>query len=236
MTHVSYTNIGKRAINQDHYYPIDDTLQSNLFIVCDGVASSPFGEVASKQICEAAPRFFSQNHESSSDINFDSLAIYLRESLAKMESIHPEIKGMSSTIVLLYFASDGASIAWMGDSRLYHIRDGKILYMTEDHSLANDLKQKGLLEENQTPSRNFIVRSMNTRTKDSFSIQLIPVSNLHEGDFFLLCTDGVLENITNQNLTELMVSGSSISNIADEIKLQCMGKTSDNYTFQLIQI
>ena len=81
MTHVSYSNIGKRAINQDYIYPIDDKTDSNLFMVCDGVGSSPFGEVASKEVCEAADRFFTErSYTRLSDINFDALADYLRES------------------------------------------------------------------------------------------------------------------------------------------------------------
>ena len=143
---------------------------------------------------------------------------------------------MSTTIVFIYFIEGGAAIAWMGDSRLYHIRQGEILYMTQDHSLINDLRKKGNTEVNEGRIRNFITRSMNSRTINDFSIHLIPGADIQKGDYFFLCTDGVLENITDEILARVLDTNEAISIKADIIISQCMDKTSDNFTFQLIQI
>jgi protein phosphatase len=76
---------------------------------------------------------------------------------------------------------------------------------------------------------------MCTQTAYPFSTHLIPQADIHVGDYLFLCTDGVREQITDDMLVEMLNPKLPIQTISENIITQCLGKTRDNFTFQLIQ-
>ena len=224
------TNIGSRSINQDACFSGDP-----LFIVADGVGGAPYGDVASKLVCSSLAEYFQQNQVTLYTEEYLNKALQCAvKRFLETESKYPETKGMATTVVLLAFDSAGASVAWLGDSRLYHIRSGDILYATEDHSLINQLLNKG--EAVTGISRHRITKCVRSINTDSFSFHRIPQSQIQTGDFFFLCTDGVLENITDEMLRTELNTKDSLDQKAQKIFTLCEGKTRDNFTFQIIQI
>jgi serine/threonine protein phosphatase PrpC len=230
MNYTSLTNIGSRNKNEDAFYESE-----SLFIVCDGVGGANYGEVASKLACSSLSDYFAQNPET--DYNYEYLNNALRHTIQQFqetENKYPETKGMATTVVLIAFDKVGASIAWLGDSRLYHIRNGEILFVTEDHSLVKELAKKG--EDVSGIKKNIITKSLNAKTESEFSTKTIFQNKIHKNDFFFLCTDGVLENITEEILCRELNSRGTVEVKAQKIVELCEGKTSDNFTFQLIEV
>lgn len=115
---------------------------------------------------------------------------------------------MSTTVVLLAFDKDGAIIAWIGESQLYHIRRGQILFITEDHSLINELAKQD--KDVSNIRRNIITQSLSEKGDAQFSFQSIGSSDIQKGDYFFLYTDGVLENITDEKINRIF----SLSSLA----------------------
>jgi protein phosphatase len=230
MQSLASTNIGKRNKNEDAFHA-----GNNLFIVCDGVGGAKYGEVASKLACSSFANYFNQNPSPVFGCEYLNKALsYTRQQFRETETKYPETKGMSTTVVLIAFDNDGSIIAWMGDSRLYHIRNGKILFVTEDDSLINQLSKKG--EDISNVSRNIITKSLNAAKDDAFSFHGLSKEQIKTGDYFLLCTDGVLENIDEQKINRLFSDNPSLEELQKNILNQCDNKTNDNYTFQLIHI
>lgn len=223
---ITHTHSGLRPTNQDAFYA-----NGNLFIVCDGVGGNAYGDIASKLACTSLSDYFKNTSFSKEDIAnaFKSTQFQFRE----MVSQYPEMKSMSTTAVILAFDNEKASIAWMGDSRLYHIRNGEILFVTEDHSLKNELAKKG--EDVSHIKRNIITKSLSANHAVEYSLHKISREKIMDGDFFFLCTDGVLENVTDEFIKSHFQSGNALEEIKELILEECEGKTKDNYTFEIIQ-
>ncbi len=228
MQSIAHTHKGLRPTNQDAFYTSDD-----LFIVCDGVGGKAYGEVASKLACSSIADYFKQSPTVIYDCDYLNKALqYTIQQFQETENKYPELKNMATTVVLIAFDSDGAIIAWIGDSRLYHIRKGQILFMTEDHSLINELAKQG--KDVSDIKQNIITKSVSANGKTGFSCQILHKSEIQQGDFFFLCTDGVLENITNEKINRIFSLDSALERIKEQIIKECEGKTNDNFTFEII--
>jgi len=137
--------IGSRSNNEDTIYPNKKqaTKEDTLFLVCDGVGGSEKGEIASQLVCEGFAFYFDLKPESEFEqINEDYIKGALEYSQDKIDEYlaeNPNSKGMGTTLTLLSFHSQGATIAHVGDSRVYQIRNGEIIFKTSDHSFVNEL-------------------------------------------------------------------------------------------------
>ena len=104
-----------------------------LFLVCDGVGGANKGEVASSLICDHFPSHFNNSKtEIIHDRINDSIA-YVKKQLIEYVSANTECQGMASTFTMLFINKDKCYVSWIGDSRIYHIRDGKIIFKSKDH-------------------------------------------------------------------------------------------------------
>ena len=148
-------------------------------------------------------------------------------------------------MTFLKLHAGGATIAHMGDSRVYHIRPGKdadstqILFMTEDHSLVNDLIKIGELtpeEAKVSPQKNIITRAMQPHMERQPKADIHHVTDIKPGDYFYLCSDGMLEEMEDANIR----FNFSDMNGDDENKVQVLTNATidnrDNHTALIIHI
>jgi len=227
---------GRRDNNEDSILASPD---KGLFMACDGVGGSQKGEVASDVACKSIQQYFrSVVNRPGTGEDIES-AIALAE--ANMDSYvaqNPGSAGMATTLTLLYFAGPDALAAHIGDSRIYHVRDGEILFKTFDHSLVNELLATGSITEEEArthPRKNVITRALQGGSSPAVAT-IKKLSGLQNGDFFLLCTDGILESITDGYLSENLVSGADILDIITEMDNLCAENSRDNYSAILIRI
>ena len=225
--------LGKRANQEDNIYPIEGKATENdrLFLLCDGMGGHEHGEVASQSICKSLSLFLLQHAVASEDLEdkliSDALA-YSYEELDKL-AIAGDTRQMGTTLTLLYFHGNGCTAAHIGDSRIYHLRPSShtILYKSRDHSLVYDLYQAGELtyEEMKTfPQKNVITRAMIAGDRSHPKPDVIHISDIQPGDYFYICSDGMLEQMEDEELLDVFVA-----NVRDEEKRQMLiSETSDN--------
>ena len=225
--------LGKRANQKDSIYPIEGKATENdrLFLLCDGMGGHEHGEVASQSICKSLSSFLLQHVVASEGLEdkllSDALA-YAYEELDKL-AIAGDTRQMGTTLTLLYFHSNGCTAAHIGDSRIYHLRPSShtILYKSRDHSLVFDLYQAGELtyEEMKTfPQKNVITRAMIAGDRSHPKPDVIHISDIQPGDYFYICSDGMLEQMEDEELLDVFAA-----NIRDEEKRQMLiSETSDN--------
>lgn len=225
--------LGKRANQEDSIYPIKGKATENdrLFLLCDGMGGHEHGEVASQSICKSLSSFLLQHAVASEGLEdkllSDALA-YAYEELDKL-AIAGDSRQMGTTLTLLYFHSNGCTTAHIGDSRIYHLRPSShtILYKSRDHSLVYDLYQAGELtyEEMKTfPQKNVITRAMIAGDRNHPKPDVIHISDIQPGDYFYICSDGMLEQMEDEELLDVFVA-----NVRDEEKRQMLiSGTSDN--------
>ena len=225
--------LGKRANQEDSIYPIEGKATENdrLFLLCDGMGGHEHGEVASQSICKSLSSFLLQHAVVSEGLEdkllSDALA-YAYEELDKL-AIVGDTRQMGTTLTLLYFHGNGCTAAHIGDSRIYHLRPSShtILYKSRDHSLVYDLYQAGELtyDEMKTFSqKNVITRAMIAGDRSHPKPDVIHISDIQPGDYFYICSDGMLEQMEDEELLYVFAA-----NVRDEEKRQMLiSETSDN--------
>lgn len=147
---------------------------------------------------------------------------------------HPGTSRMGTTLTLVYIGVNHISAAWCGDSRIYFFRNGKILWRSEDHSYVNALVKHGEItpeEARSHPKRNVITSSLSANGNDS-EIDLYHMGDVRENDTFLLCTDGLLEQISEDLLLKIL---SDSRDDKESLFLHySKEKTKDNFSMYLL--
>ena len=236
--------LGKRASQEDSIYPIEGKATENdrLFLLCDGMGGHKHGEVASQSICKSLSSFLLQHAVASEGLEdkllSDALA-YAYEELDKL-GIAGDTRQMGTTLTLLYFHSNGCTAAHIGDSRIYHLRPSShtLLYKSRDHSLVYDLYQAGELtyEEMKTfPQKNVITRAMIAGDRNHPKPDVIHISDIQPGDYFYICSDGMLEQMEDEELLDVFSA-----NVRDEEKRQMLisetSENKDNHSAYIVHI
>lgn len=168
-----------RQINQDVCLTLYDNLRSTaLLVVCDGMGGAKAGNIASEIAAEA----FMEHMKShlSEDSNIIDIMQHMNEAVraANIKVYERSINdidcaGMGTTLVAAAVAGNGVVIVNVGDSRAYHVTGSKITQITKDHSVVEDMIDRGDLkrsEANTHPNRNLITRVIGTSvdTKPTF--------------------------------------------------------------------
>ncbi len=201
------TDIGRRrASNQDNKAVLPATPQQFrtrgwLFMVADGMGAHAAGELASEIAADRVPKIYEHRSEYSPPLALRmSLERANGEINAKGESGH-EFKGMGTTCTTLVLLPRGAIIGHIGDSRCYRIRGRTIEQLSRDHSLVWELETAGGMSREQAADaapKNIITRSMGPHPHVDVDLEgPFPVM---AGDVFLLCSDGLSGQVTDEEI------------------------------------
>lgn len=192
------TDIGRvRAINEDAYYLPQG--EERFCAVADGMGGHNAGEVASALAVETFSRQMRQRGELSCQALRDAVerandAVY--EAALENEGMN----GMGTTFSALALSNGEAFLAHVGDSRVYLIRDGAIMQVTTDHTLVEEMVERGMLTPQEArvhPRRNIITRALGTEPwVDVDAIQLYT----RPGDAFFLCSDGMTNYVEEREI------------------------------------
>jgi len=233
---------GNRDHMEDYIFPLHGTASDNdrLFIVCDGMGGHTKGEVASKLACEEFASYFRNNKpEELSEKYFLSAFDHVQDEFDKYISSHTEAKGMGTTIVLVYLAEDAATVVHCGDSRFYHLRKDKILFRTRDHKLVEEMVRQGIISAEAAknhPKKNVITRAIQGKLVSNPKPEIHFLRDLKPGDYMLLCTDGISDGLSDQQISEILSSDTSDEEKMNLIQAMCEGNSNDNYSAYLIKI
>jgi protein phosphatase len=237
--------IGGRTNQEDSIYPSKGTADADslFFLVCDGMGGHENGEVASKSVCDSFGEFLSGIGEE--DFNrgtFDRALDYAYKELNQKDD--PSVsKKMGATLTFLYLYHRGAFMAHIGDSRIYHLRRtndaATILYKSRDHSLVNELLQAGIItpeEATRHPKKNVITNVMQPNQQNPGKPMVFETADVQTDDFFFLCSDGVLEQLSDDKLLDVIVTPDGTEEKMQAIYDICQGNTCDNFSAYLIRV
>lgn len=241
-----FTEIGRKDNQEDYLYPAKADTETRVFILCDGMGGHDNGEVASMTAGNALGEFLS----SCSEVDIPTFETGLSKAYDALDSIDTNsTKKPGTTMTCLCLNDDSYLVAHIGDSRIYHIRPslfdpetkrGGILYQSSDHSLVNDLLKAGEITEEEArvfPQKNVITRAMQPHLQKRYKADAYLFDDIQGGDYFFLCCDGVLEQLSNETLCEILADNAlNDKQKTTAIKEVCDGKTRDNYTCWLIPV
>ena len=165
-----------------------------LLIVCDGMGGRPAGDVAARVAAATVKKEVEGAGPAVVDVPGPTLKSAVesanRAVIAEANS-HPEDKGMGTTCTAAVFAPDHLSVAQVGDSRAYLLRDGKLQLLTQDQTVAAKMVESGALKPEEVenfPYRHVLLQALGT---DGRVKPVVTEIDLREGDRVLLCSDGL---------------------------------------------
>jgi len=225
---------GKRANNEDFLLADAD---KKIFIVCDGVGGHAKGEEASQLATKSFHNFLSD--KTINEITLVDALKYTEQKFTDFTAQNSDSEGMATTLTLLSLKDDKSAIlAHCGDSRIYHIRNRTILYQTKDHSFVQELLDGGFITEEQAenhPQKNKITRAIKGTEKPT-QLSLYQIENIQSEDYFMLCSDGILESISADFISENFGAKTDLKALKNEILQKCHQNTKDNFTAILIKV
>ena len=224
------SHIGARNNNEDSLL-IMRLPDGYLLAVADGLGGHNAGEVASKIAVDTLREVFESEYRMGmGDEEVKSLlkkAYSLAHERIKENAVG-ERKGMGTTLVAALVRDDKVIIANTGDSRAHLIRGGKIIARTKDHSLVQELLDKGEITEEEAkrhPMRNIITRALGINLSvDLYEWELKP------GDVLLLSSDGLHDYVEEERIVEVASSGGTAEEIARRLIDEALPVTNDNVT------
>ncbi|WP_420839557.1 PP2C family protein-serine/threonine phosphatase [Dechloromonas hankyongensis] len=192
-----------REVNEDACL---DRPQSGLWAVADGMGGHSQGDFASRAVVDSLNRIAPTEHVDSTisrvRLRLEAVNRQLRE-----EAALRDVSLIGSTVVVLVACQDSCSCLWVGDSRLYLFRNGRLKQLTRDHSLIEELRARGELPPEDSvdyPSRNHITRAVGTAETLDLDEQSMQVN---DDDMFLLCSDGLSNEVSEQEMASALVMG-----------------------------
>lgn len=242
---LSFSELGQRSTNQDFVYPPPDwaSPSDRLFVVCDGIGGADKGEEASRIVGERVAAFFYRNGQPM--LSKAVLREALQEAYQGLDQFmqqHPLVSRMGTTLALLQLHESGASVAHLGDSRVYHVgRDG-VKFCTTDHKQVYELVEAGIITAEQAkthPWRNRLSRAVLVSGSAAESRDVPDVTHLTDveaGDYFFLCTDGVLEHLTETHLVAILATDAPEEDKLAQLLAECQHRTKDNFSGYLVRV
>lgn len=234
--------IGQRDNQEDSIFPKygEATEDNKVFVLCDGMGGHKNGEVASSMVCDFMSNFILSNWDETGFTD-SMLSEALNGALDKLEILNDKTTRLpGTTLTLLVFHKGGVLAAHIGDSRIYHIRpsEKRLLYKSRDHSQVYDMLASGeisLREVDNYKKKNIVTRALipgqERRTKPSIA----HITDVHEGDIFFMCSDGMLENMSDDVLVEHLSSDKSDEEKRDSLVKSTEGN-KDNHSAYIIKV
>ena len=215
--YTTFSEAGKRRANQDVCRVIEiPEHNSSLMIVCDGMGGHSMGDVAAETVCNAICEYWNSNtHTKDSEIKVIEACKAASDALYKRSRVVRPIE-MGTTMVMASVEGNIVTIAHCGDSRCYLLRDGEVVYQTQDHADPH--------WGSEVVTRCFFSMNPEVAEPEVARFEVLP------GDRIFLCSDGVYKAMAPQILTARLQDEKPLEEVVDVIKFMCEKYSTDNYT------
>lgn len=208
----SIHELGQRSNQEDSIYPpySEKPSSGSLFILCDGMGGHASGEVASQAVCDTMSKYIEGHKREDGYFDEDDFNGALNAAYDVLDARDSgDEKKMGTTLTFVKFHEGGCFTAHIGDSRIYHIRpsEKRILHVTRDHSLVNDLIELGEMtpdEAKTSRQKNVITRAMQPHQDGRSKADCSNLTDLEPGDYLYMCSDGMLEEMDDRELVNIL--------------------------------
>lgn len=244
--HFAKSDIGRKRPHNEDCFVADASL--GLYVVCDGMGGGNAGEVASRMAIETIvaciksggnqlpadtpeddPNLTAETNELGHAIRAANAAIFQ----ASWES--PKYAGMGTTVAAVRLSGQVLSVAHVGDSRVYLIRDGMIQALTMDHSWVAEQIAQGYMTEQEaerSPRRNIVTRAVGVESTVDIELAELPVV---KGDLLMLCSDGLTRGVPCSEILRTLQQDGDLGEKTDQlIALANEAGGEDNITVMLV--
>lgn len=228
------TDVGRvRQHNEDRYEVLPDV---GVFVVADGMGGHEGGEFASETVLTEMSDFLAVT---SLDNQQDRFVAGLDRAHARMIKLAAclEMPAMGTTVAALLVHETRCAIVWSGDSRVYRLRGQAFEQLNWDHSEAQEMVDAGMLTAEQArtwPRRNIITKALGVA--DSLEYEAVR-SDVQAGDTYLLCSDGLNEHSTDDEIATILSQGETADETCAALVRQTLDRgANDNVTVIVVRV
>jgi PPM family protein phosphatase len=236
-----YLNIsrtGLKRTNNEDSAEVYETENGLLIVLCDGLGGNRGGEIASSLTVKSVYEFFTTSTEADILNRIKTSVFSANKVLINRAGDDSDLKGMATTVEVLYLNNSHAYWGHVGDSRIYYLKGGKLKQVTKDHSLVQKLVDDGFLtlkEAENHPNKNIIMRAMGDSSELEVDTSKIKISFKDSSKFFV-CSDGVTAVLRDYEI-ENILNVYTMEEASDKfIKVIEERGAPDNYTFVIAEI
>jgi PPM family protein phosphatase len=190
--------------------------ERGLFLVADGMGGHASGEVASRIVAETILG-------NAADASLTGALLAAHRAVVSASGQTAERKGMGSTGVVARIERSRCDIAWVGDSRAYLFRRDRLTQLTRDHSYVELLLQRGEIsidEARQHPDRNLVTQTLGIAEPTPSELRI----TLRRGDRLLLCSDGLNDELSDDEIADVLRAETNIKAAVDELIRRALAK------------
>lgn len=236
LTSSQFSASGGRA-NNDDCVEITQRENAFCFTLCDGLGGHSGGALASRCVCDAMQQaFLSADNSLPLAVCMEQAIVKSQSALMALQAQHAAQDGLRTTICSLMLSERDAAAAFVGDSRIYQFRKGRLLAHTHDHSVAQRLVQIGEIRQEDVrrhEDRNFLLRCLGMPWETPQLELWAQLSPLEDGDAFLLCSDGLWEWVLEVDMEQDLSTTKTPQAWIDAMCARLPGQseaTLDNYS------
>ena len=206
LEYYSGVDIGLRRTNNQDALFINDAF--NIFSVADGLGGHLGGEVASSMALSVMNESIVESMNSSLKNKTPSIIKKAfkkaNQDIFNQGQMFTSLKGMGTTLVMIWIQKKQVFIGNVGDSRAYLYRDSLLWQLTDDHAMFTEASKKGFeVQENIAASRNLLTNSVGFR--ENLQIDIF-TQETKDGDIYLLCSDGLHGMVSDQVILDVFQS------------------------------
>ena len=235
-SYATQSDVGlKRSDNEDHI-GVFELNEGLLVVVCDGLGGNKAGDIASKLAVKTVEESF-RNLTDKDILERIKHSILDANKMVVYESNKDfDMKGMATTVEVLFLQNDTAYWGHVGDSRIYYLKNDKLIQLSKDHSLVQKLVDEGYLtlkEAENHPNKNIIMRALGDSASIEVDLSKLKISPKDNGKFFV-CTDGVT-GVVNDSELEQILQNPDLDSIVQQLSVLVEDRGApDNFSFVVI--
>jgi len=222
-----------RQLNEDAHVEINS---HNLWVVADGMGGHEAGEVASQLVVDVIRTQVEKFKLE--DLNVSDIVKAIEDAnkqLTEYSAQYLSNKTAGSTVTALFVKNERYYILWVGDSRAYLLRNSKLTQVSRDHSQVNDLIDEGMIsveEAKNHPLSNVITRAVGVM--DEVKVDIVE-GDINTGDIFLLCSDGLTGELSDEEICLSLEPSSIIDSGMALMHSSLVRGAKDNVTCILVK-
>ena len=222
----------RRQTNQDRLLA-----ETPLFVVADGMGGHLGGEVAAALAIDVFREHGALYCETDVLAGRRALVAEANGRIFAESNAKLEYKGMGTTVIAALVHDDAVTLAHVGDSRAYRLRDGELEVLTSDHSYVNELVKMGALtpeEAEKHPHASLITRALGTREEVEPDIE---THRVRDHDVFLLCSDGLTKMVPVAEIAAIVAAAKRLDDASERLIATANEKGGeDNVTVCLFRV
>ena len=240
MEYFCITDIGLvRDKNQDSYIAVSNDYGDFLVLVADGIGGGKAGEVASGETIKYFDDHFRQSGPFDSIEDVISYVLYhvsgANRRIYELSQKYDEYNGMGTTLTGILMTKKGCVSINCGDSRVYGFIDDMSVRLTVDHTLVNQMLEKGQITYEESlnhPKKHYLVKAIGI-----FPVVTPDVHKVKDMDYYLVCSDGLHSYVSDEEMTKIVTDlDKSVAHKVEDLKdLALLKGGFDNITIVLVK-